>query len=502
MPEAQPTRRTDWYGRNRRWLWIAIALGIWLLAMAVAYLGFARVASRDLARARAELEPALARIPTPLANARAQTAGSTERAQSSMDWIARMGNALPGAIGYQTMPPRVPGGMARTLTLPSEVFTIQPHYGITEAPTSGPQTAAPECSQIDPEILGDEMRLANWRAELEDRPAQLLANRDCYAVVVGWQDLTDTIAPDTFAADQLVKTPSEQWFVVLEREGHAAPLPGLCGAVLAARRLADSAVYHAARGEATAAREHLSKALAACDALCGLEWITGFAAWAEAETQVLERAGLCMALLAPADLPPEFDAHLASLQPRERYLAAIPGELRLLERDFERTKHGLPTRSRTDNRDDFGAGPILSLQLDQELADHFRSWLAHLAWAEVAPYSAGTPPLNVQSALGSNEFDFRLMPPGAGSRHPWGELAALKELVQLARLATRDGAAAAQRAATGVIDPFSGGPIASRLEPDGTLVFWSVGDDRRNDNAPARLTCDPTLDIVVRVPTR
>lgn len=502
MPEALPTRRTDWYGRNRRWLWLVMALGAWLLAMAVAYLGFQRVISRDLAKARAELEPALARIPKPTPVAKAPAALDPSQAQSSMDWIARMGGALPGNGGLQTMPPRVPGGVARMLTLPSEVFTNQPHYGISEAPSGGPQRTAPECSAVDAEILGDEMHLANWRAELEDCPAQLLAQRDCYAVVVRWQDLSETMAPGTFAADALVHTPAEQWFVVLEREGLAAPLPGLCGAVLAARRLADSAVYHAAKGEVQTASEHLSKALAACDALCGLEWVTAFAAWAEAETQVLERAVLCMALIEPSEFPPEFDAHVASLQPRERYLAAIRGELRLLERDFERAKLGLPTRPRLDSAEGFGAGPILSLQLDQDLADHFRSWLAHLAWAEAAPYSAGTPPPYFRSALGSNEFDFRLMPPGSGSKHPWGELAALKELVWLARLASRDGGTAAQQAASGVLDPFSGSPLASRFEADGTLVLWSVGDDRRDDHARARLTCDPTLDIVVRVPAR
>ncbi|MCY3002019.1 MAG: hypothetical protein NTV21_09455 [Planctomycetota bacterium] len=502
MPEAAPTRSTDWYGRNRRWLWIAVALGVWLLTMAAAYVVFAGVVSRNLAEARADLEQSLARLPKPASVAKAGVPKDTARAQSSMDWIARMGGAIPGAIGHQTMPPRVPGGIARTLTLPSEVFLTQTHYGITSASSSGPQKAAPECSQVDPEILGDEMRLANWRAELEDKPTQLRANRACYAVVAGWQDLTETIPSETFDADQLVHTPSAQWFEMLEREGLPAPMPSLCGAVLAARRLADSAVYHAAKGETQTAREHLSKALAACDALCGLEWITGFAAWTEAEIQVLERACLCMALLESTGFPPEFDAHVAALEPRERYLAAIPGELRLVERDFERAKNGLSSRVRMDTRDDFGAGPMLSLQMDQELADTLRTWLADLPRAEVAPYSSGGPLPMVRSALSSNQFGFKLTPPGLGSQHPWGELAALKELVQLARIATRDGAAAAQQAAASILDPFSGKPLASRLEPDGTLVLWSVGEDRKDDNAQPRLTCDPKADIVVRVPTR
>ena len=501
MPEAPTVRRTEWHGRSRKWLWLGVATGTWLIGLVLAYVWIARQVSASLEQARAELAQAVATLPSaprPAANPTPSAPGG----RSSIDWIAATSGAFSEALGHQTLPPRLPGGVARTLTVPIEVFASQPHYGISSERTTGPQTAAPECGQIDPEILGDKQRLANWRAELEDQPYRLLADRACYALVVEEYESLLSIPNVCFAIEGVVPTPPEHWFEVLEREQLPAPTPALAGAVWAARRLADSAVVHAARNDASTARDHLRMAFAVCDALAGLEWVTGFVAWSEAEFQVLERVGLCLVLLEPGEVPAELDAHLERLAPRERYLASLPGELRLIERDFVRAKLGRTSRARSSGGDEFGAGPLSSLQLDQELADNFRAWVAHASWAGVAPYSAGPPTPYVHSALNSNVFNFRLMPPSASCRHPWGELAALKELLQLARIAAREGAAAAQASAAGRIDPFSGGPFLSRWEADGTLVLWSVGEDRKNDDAQPRLTCDPTLDLVVRVPTR
>lgn len=528
MPEAPTTQRTEWRGRHRRWRWIGIAGGIWLALLVVAYAALARKVTSNLESARAEVEATVARLPKPQparieaadagsAGTAAKTASETKpdpnprpnpatassaRRLTALDWIARVSGAFAESFGQQTLPPRLPGGSARTLGLPGQAFGTLPHYGIGSEASLGPQVAAPECSGVDPDVLGDEMRLANWRAELEDRPVQLLARRDCFALVVEWRESIEKIPLDAFECDSTVATPPERWFELLERENLPAPTPALAGAVWAARRLADSAVVHAARGDVATARAHLGKALAACETLEGATWVTGYAAWSEAELQVLERVALCLVLLDPADLPAELDAHLARLQPRDRYLASLPGELRLIERDFQRAKDGLTSRARTVGSDEFAAGPVSSLQMDQELADCFQSWSEHAKWAENTPYSAGSPAPAVRSALSSNVFNFMLMPPGIGCRHPWGELAALKELVQLARIATLEGAAAARSAAASRVDPFSGAPFATRLEADGTLVLWSIGEDRKDDAAQPRLTCDPTLDIVVRVLAR
>src|SRR5262249_41084347 len=79
------------------------------------------------------------------------------------------------------------------------------------------------------------------------------------------------------------------------------------------------------------------------------------------------------------------------------------------------------------------------------------------------------------------------------------ELEAQILLARAALAGRRTGAEAGARIATDSIDPFSGQPLRSRVEPDGTLVLWSVGGDRVDDGG---VSGDPPKDLVWRIPKR
>ena len=89
--------------------------------------------------------------------------------------------------------------------------------------------------------------------------------------------------------------------------------------------------------------------------------------------------------------------------------------------------------------------------------------------------------------------------------HPWAELETRRRLCRLALIARRDGFEAAQAACAASLDPFDDQPLKSRVDPDGTLVLWSVGPDGTDQGAPrgGPLTWGRTsVDIALALPAR
>jgi hypothetical protein len=82
-------------------------------------------------------------------------------------------------------------------------------------------------------------------------------------------------------------------------------------------------------------------------------------------------------------------------------------------------------------------------------------------------------------------------------------LEAEMSLARAALTAYREGSDAGARAATSATDPFTGKPLRSRIDPDGTLVLWSVGANLVDDGGDAGDSSeDPPKDLVWRIPKR
>ena len=80
-------------------------------------------------------------------------------------------------------------------------------------------------------------------------------------------------------------------------------------------------------------------------------------------------------------------------------------------------------------------------------------------------------------------------------------LEAEMSLARAALTAYREGSEAGARAAASSTDPFSGGPLRTRIDPNGVLVLWSAGDNLVDDGGDSGDgSRGPPKDLVWRVP--
>ncbi|MCB9915262.1 MAG: hypothetical protein H6828_08945 [Planctomycetes bacterium] len=193
-----------------------------------------------------------------------------------------------------------------------------------------------------------------------------------------------------------------------------------------------------------------------------------------------------------ADLPEDaglsrIEAFYEAFDPRAELRQALVGERAIFDRVFQKLRDGeIPLEElggRAPGRA-FGSS-LADLVVDVNQAAYLE--LMELALAECAkPRFDPTRQADarVQERLEATWTSSLVSAfvPKIGNAHAealYGEVH--RDFALAALRAHRDGLAAARAELTARLDPFSGAPYRTRVDPDGTLVLWSVGEDGEDE---------------------
>jgi hypothetical protein len=239
--------------------------------------------------------------------------------------------------------------------------------------------------------------------------------------------------------------------------------------------------------------------------------LVGFIAWCESDLQALQGLAVILPRLPAGFALQELGEQVDPQRPQHDFILALEGERTLGNRVYARfhsTTDGpmlyANFRSMSDGRMIWKFIPDL-LTKTILLREH-ATYLDRMAeWIEDAraPYRESTR----SDARIQGFTDLTLPYPAMAAFYsPDGLRVKLEAEILLARaalVAYRDGAEAGARGAAASIDPFDGNPLHSRIDPDGTLVLWSVGKNHVEDGGVAADGSEnPPKDFVWRVPRR
>ncbi len=257
----------------------------------------------------------------------------------------------------------------------------------------------------------------------------------------------------------------------------------------AVRALTETAIARAVEGRGEEACELLALAFRGANLVQGWPWGVAHLFWQLAMGNAID--GLRVAL---ESLPPDADLslialELAALDVESQFRRALVGDRALGNEMFAALRDG-----RLAGGD--GTKPI-PLRGPADLLTW--SWLAHdrafyldtmtrsIDWTR-RPYIESVDEIAAfkEDMEGSLSARFALASPMLipAIDKLLKSVATMRARIGLARIAIvarRQGTEAALRAAGDMPDPFRAGPLQARVEPDGTLVLWSIGDDRQDE---------------------
>lgn len=490
--------RQGWFGRRRPWVWLAAAALFWLLGCLGLWLfvrarGVARLeAERGLLRAGGtSLE--LPRVaPTP-----------AETGANVRDWIDGLQRALADAhASIGTLPPLFQGvPFHRALTTLIGAFVSTTAFG--DAPFTVPAAfdADRECAALAGGSPVDPGDLLLWLQQTLEQPVRLRQSAACVRLALEGGRGRSKLLERALEARGLARAESAEWLCRMESANKPVPSPGLEVVPVAIRELGQHALERALAGDVDGARQALTAAERACESIRDLNWLLAYSAWEESERLYLESLGPCLSLLEPDQLPESLDSHLDSLDARRRFLSSVDGQIALIERAFERFEAGETVGELQVDRAQ--GDPLLVFEramLPHEHADLLCRWREFRAECEAQSGASFRVSADYRaSPWSSSRLAPWFLPPHSYDRHPWAHVESRAALLRIARVARRDGVEAAEGACATTTDPFSGAPLLSRRETDGTLTLWSVGVDGVDGGAVPRTSLATSFDIVLRV---
>lgn len=464
MSSSPTVRRTPWRGIGVLvCLWCALALAV---AIAVHWTG-ARRRDAALERLRASGEPVL---PRDLAGA-----GATGAAAGA--WFEAFA-ARPATDGEDWVAVPTLGSL---VGLGTRRFVF--HSGASGSPDLAEVEKAAECSQLLEECAHDVDSFWKRVDSALDEPAVARARRECWARAFRMRVERSSEQARKQALDSCAVAPIDPRavFEALDAEDKPLPEDHRTDAAAAAVELScDIARAEALAGNATQALRALEAAFCATRVISELPWSSASLRWRECAGRALSAVRQCVSLC-PSDADfSALEAAIAELQPHDRFVRALLGQRALANRLYARRAEGRTVGTKAIDDQPFVTGWIVDLMLARDQAACLELFEERIAAARSPTNgpSAGLVPLTASSTPMIGDV---VAPDSRGHvRALDTEIA----LTQLAILARRSGAGAAVERAKDVFDPFDGRPIKSRLEPDGTLVLWSVGVDGKDDHAP------------------
>lgn len=492
-------RDKQWAGQRRPWLWIglcaaawaALSTGVWMAVRAAG----ARRLETELAALRSAGQPCW---PSDFGVATKPVGVRTVEAWlSQLDEAALREPEVPAAAAAFAY-----GAPSLSMVVRAGMAPPAPRPVPAPGPIAREVQADPACATVVEQLGGDPELLSEWLESILDDPLALRGGSSCAVLALDTRASSSGVLELAEAACTLRPADTAAWFEEMERVDEPLVPRFAHPASFAVAALAERALARALSGEQDAAISALDSALCACDSIAELHWEQAYEQWRQCELRLLEAIGRCLSFVDPGRGLGKVEAHLAGLDARSRYLASLDGDRALSLRVYERHRAGKTTGILALDRDGLRAPPVLtSPLLLHETADLLADFRTYREWSARPPHAAGPLPRPQENSL----FSGAVLSPWLESRwsgegHPWGDVEARAALVRLAITARRDGAAAASAAAATFVDPFSGSPLRTRVEGNGTLVIWSVGADGRDDGgAPRSAGAMTSADVWMRV---
>jgi hypothetical protein len=274
-------------------------------------------------------------------------------------------------------------------------------------------------------------------------------------------------------------------------------------AVPAIRYLTDSAIDLALEGRAEEAVARVGIAFEGTRKIELIPWTWGFRSWAASVLLCLNSLQAVLPRVPRAVPLTDLVGHLDPGMPRLGLLHALEGDRRIADRQYARVYE--PMRS-PDSDDDSGTASAISFaKHDREVFDRILDSGVGLARM---PYwkATSSDPSNLcvsEKEAATAPLACLLLPKSGEMVAVCAEIEAQILLARSALTAHHDGTDAGVRAAGSSIDPFSGQPLHCRIEPDGTLLLWSVGRNLVDDGGISGDRSELTpKDLVWSIPAR
>jgi len=360
-----------------------------------------------------------------------------------------------------------------------------------------------DCGETDPEAE----RLLGWRAAdlfIDRHPApEEVTPCEVVAIKIRQYISGARMEQALLAAERgPVDVRGEIERVLAQPEGELAelfPRGSESGEYLVLCALSDAAVVAGLEGRSDDALRLLDLTIRAGRLMEGRPWI--FTQWchpaARTVGRTLERTLSCL----PEDADLEHvESYFTGLDPRGRLQTQLKGDRAFANRVFQLLREG------KIYADEAGMSALDFLGLDLLVDLNQREYLEmmELILEECAkPRFDPTEKLDtlIRERLdgGWDCVTAEALIPRASGFHVFAlEEEVIREFALAALLARREGTEAARARITSRIDPFSGEPYRTRVEPDGALVMWSVGTDGEDHDAQWDEEQESYSDIVWR----
>jgi hypothetical protein len=277
----------------------------------------------------------------------------------------------------------------------------------------------------------------------------------------------------------------------------------MCPAV---RNLVDSAVDLALEGEEAGSISRLLTASRCVKAIEGGPWRIEHSAWESVELKIVEGLKAILPLVRAGHDLRELESEFDPTKPRPLLIRVLQGD-----RAFGNSMYLMFLHDEGAKLTRGSWRTLLAIPYDVLIRRDQANFLELMAKGiDTARIPYWTWKERREPTLSYPTSDPRLLPLGMlfapdvpRYLSTCARLEAEFSLARTALTAYREGGDAGARAASSSTDPFSGEPLRSRIDPDGMLVLWSVGENLVDDGGlPGDGSEDPPKDLVWRIPKR